>query len=461
MKSLHGNGIVFALSLAVVGAFAGLIPLAVWHDEYFTLYQFHAQGLPYLGERLLHWSPRPFSELIAYLYSLAVYRFHAPLLIWVLLPCWLLLGVALLLPVWRNTQGRVVTATLWAMLLLGAPTAELFYWPISAMAYLPTLAAAAVLLCVDLGDVSERMARLWRWIALLVAATSTEVGAMFALIYAALSLLTADRGSLRSSAMLLLPLLVAAAVLVVQFTGRVTQANEVFGDPTVAHHPAAVLSNLRENLWYQLAKGHFGHRKRQALVYGVLLKLLFATGIYLLLSVSPRTPEYPRQQRRLVLAIALLASATLTLAASLYNFGSACCERHDALRQGYVFIALASLAAYLASRWPARRTAWAPGALLVALALALSSAQNMLRHDYAHYAEILRSRQANWQFGMASGSVLQVETARSHIAGEPLIAPGDYPANASAPTELRWMLQFFDKSSAVVTPMEEHGADAS
>jgi hypothetical protein len=61
------------VSLVTVVAFAGLIPLGHWQDEYFTLYHFHESGFAYFGERLLHWSPRPLSEFFAYLYGLAVY----------------------------------------------------------------------------------------------------------------------------------------------------------------------------------------------------------------------------------------------------------------------------------------------------------------------------------------------------------------------------------------------------
>ena len=136
------------VSLATLLAFVGLIPLGRWHDEYLTLHDYHQGGIGFLWARLLHWSPRPLSELLIYFYGLTVYRVGLPLIGAFIAPFWILLIAAILWPVLRGRQGLLPACVLLAMLLLGHPVAEVFYWPFGVVAYLPTLTAAAMLLAI-------------------------------------------------------------------------------------------------------------------------------------------------------------------------------------------------------------------------------------------------------------------------------------------------------------------------
>jgi len=265
-----------AISLVTLLAFAGLIPLGRWHDEYFTLYHFHESGFPYLGERLLRWSPRPLSELLAYTYSLAVYRFDSPLITEFLAIFWLMFVAAALWPVLHNDRAFLCASVLVALLLLGHPVAEVFYWPFATVAYLPTVAAALLLLTLDWGDQIEGLSgNAWIFFVLTIAAASSEVGALFSAIYVVLLLTTRSTEDGRGHLIFAFPLLLSGTVLYLQFTGRVATGGEVFGDPSVAHHPIATMSAVAKHLPFELLKGDSGHHAFTLLTSGLATKLLF------------------------------------------------------------------------------------------------------------------------------------------------------------------------------------------
>lgn len=440
------------VSLATVLAFAGLIPLGYWQDEYFTLYQFHESGLAYFGERLLHWSPRPLSEFFAYLYGLAVYRFDSPLIAEFLAVFWLLFLAAALWPVRKNRQGFLCACVLTALLLLGHPVAEVFYWPFATVAYLPTIASALLLLTLDWGGQMERRSGdTWTFAALMVAAASSEVGALFSAIYVVLLMAIGNLQHVRRHLVFAIPLLLSAAVLYLQFTGRVAAGGEVFGDPSIAHHALATLAAVAKHLLFELLRGDSGHHAFTVVLSGLITKLLFFYGVYIVMSAG-KYHSAPTQRRRLILAIAALATATLTYAAAFYNFGSPCCERHATMRQEYVFIAIGSIASYLAARWPRRQARHAGLLLLCAMLIPLFTAIPKLKAEYVSYAAIRRSDDSTWQSGRSAEPTLRIEQAvQKPLIGRPLIAPGIYRNGSKARNAVPWMLLFFDKQSAVVT----------
>jgi hypothetical protein len=441
-----------AISLVTLLAFAGLIPLGRWHDEYFTLYHFHESGFPYLGERLLRWSPRPLSELLAYTYALAVYRFDSPLITEFLAIFWLMFVAAALWPVLHNDRAFLCASVLVALLLLGHPVAEVFYWPFATVAYLPTVAAALLLLTLDWGDqIGGLSGNAWIFFVLTIAAASSEVGALFSAIYVVLLLTTRSTEDGRGHLIFAFPLLLSGTVLYLQFTGRVATGGEVFGDPSVAHHPIATMSAVAKHLPFELLKGDSGHHAFTLLTSGLATKLLFFFGVYIVMSAKRECA--PRiQKRRLILAAAAIATATLTLAAALYNFGSTCCERHATIRQEYVFIAVGSIASYVAARWPSRSGRHAGLLLVCALLIPLAVAIPKLKTEYTGYAERLHANNQTWQSGRSSGSILRIEQAApGPISGGQVIAQGTYQSGSPATNDVPWMLVFFGKKSAVVT----------
>ena len=450
--------IAIATGLATLCAYAGLIPLGSWRDEYFALSVQNQQGFVATMSRIVQWSPRPLSELVIYLYGLAVEHFGSPVITRAIAPFWIVFTVCVILPVWRKGHGLLAATTLIAMLLMGHTVAEVFYWPFAVFAYLPTVTAAATLLTLDWGGWLERRGgRVAAVIALLVAAGCSEVGALFTLIYATLSILAAWRTYPRYALLLLLPLLLSLVILYAEFAGRVALGVEVFGDPNIAHHPLKVLVALKDQLFFQLFKGDGVLIRQRSLDSGIATKLLFLVGVYFAMSAHRHETSPAAQRLRLVLTIASLATAALILTASLYNFGVDCCERHDTMKQVYVFVALGSFASFLAMRLPAR-SAWpGPLALLLAMLIPLWTTAPKLVHDYRNYSAALQARQATWQSGHSPGPSMQVvQVYPGLIAGGVNFPPQTYQRTSSIKGLVDWILLYHNKQSAEIEPPIGH-----
>lgn len=449
------NRAVLLLSLMTVAAFACLIPLGTWQDDYLNLHQYAQGGAQFFLERLQHWSPRPLSELFIWGYAFAVHHAGRPLIGVFLAPFWLLLILAALLPAWLGRRALLPSAIVLTMLLLGHPVAELFYWPDGAAAYLPTLAAALLPLTLDwAGWGDRRVAHRWIIVGLIVAAASSEVGAMFAIIYSVF--LVAGRGvEDRGQALTLaVPLVLSISLLYLQYIGRVAQAGEVFGDVAVAHHPWASLLATGKRLPFELLSGDaLGHRYAR-LAEGLVIKLLLLAGLHQVLSRTTIESTPRMQRRRLILALAAIATATATITAAYYNFGELCCERHDTLRQGYVLIALAALATVLAVRWPGRRPALAAPLLMFALAIPLIHVAPRLIREYRDYAAIIRARGETWREGRSARPDMVFTQTQPNLTGNLYLTPGTYRRSSDPSTDQRaqWMMIFFDKRSITFTP---------
>lgn len=448
------NGLVILLSVVTVLAFAGLVPLGTWQDDFLYLHNYHQQGVDFLVDRLRHWSPRPLSEALIYFYALAVYHFGLPLIGVFTALFWLVLIAAVLLPPWLGKRGLFISVVMLAMLLLGHPVTEFFYWPDGVAAYLPTLAAAALLLALDWGGWSEKTAGvMWTFVALMIAAASFEVGAMFTIVYVGLLAATRSIGSRRHAALLMVPVLLSLFLLYLQFTGRVSQGSEVIGDTAVAHHPLASIIATAKRFPFELLKGDALGHKYTGLAEGLLIKVLFFVGLYLAMSAQPNYSSKRLQRMRLVLAVALVGTAALTMMAAFYNFGSLCCERHDTLRQNYVLIALGSIATLLAAHRPSRHHKFAGPLLLLALLIPMLAVSPRLVAEYRDYAAIVKARKATWRSGRAAGSDMKVTQTSPNLTGNLYIEPGTYHRSADPKTDARpqWMLIFFNKQSAEFT----------
>jgi len=448
------------MGLTVFILFAGLIPLGHWADEYYTLRILHDHGFGSTLARLWYWSPRPLAEILNYLYSKAVYQLSTPLIASSLAPFWILLLLAVLLPTWRNSSALLAASVLLAMMLLGHPISDAFYWPIAAFAYIPTVAAAAAILAMDWGDWTKRDAgRIWVAAALLMAAISSEVGALFCTIYATLTIALEWRKNIRNALLFTPPLLVALVILYFQFTGRVEQSSkpysrELFGPSLISHHPLAVIATLRDTLFFQLFKGDSSLSDNLSLMSGIATKLLFFVGIYLAISSRDAEPntDHSKQVMRLVLVIASLLTAALTLAAAFYNFGTNCCERHDTMRQVYVFVALGSFASYLAAYRPAKASVLAAPVLFLALLVPLWSDTPKLIHDYRDYSNFLLARRLTWQSGRLPGPTMQItQTNPGEIVGGFLLPPQIYYFRTRN-NLANGMLGFYGKESASAGP---------
>ena len=103
----------FAILILTLAMYAALLPQGQWYDEYIAFYGFRVYGWQGFLIRLLHWSPRPVSEILAFGYARIVYATGRPLIAPVLCLAWSVLFaflVAALRP-WQH-PGRPARAAM-------------------------------------------------------------------------------------------------------------------------------------------------------------------------------------------------------------------------------------------------------------------------------------------------------------------------------------------------------------
>ena len=408
--------VVVALCTVTLLAYLGLVPQGVWHDEYWTLGHVRDEGFAHFKARVLHWSPRPLSEMFIYAYGLAVAKLNRPLVTSALLPCWALLIACTIFPSAATRKGLVASSVLLVLFLLGHKVDEVFYWPIGAFAYMATLAAIACLLTIDFaGFADTTKGRIVALVALVVAATSAEVGALFVAGYCVLAFIVSAVTRDRLAAWWALPFAVSVVVLYLMLTGRAAQMGEVFGDRSMVHKPvAAVLASAKLFLW-EVVGTDVPSDPLSTMFSILLLKVTFFFGTYFLFSLDHEASRSRRQLMRLVLAASLIGAAFLILAAGFYQFGLSCCERHATMRQCYILIAIGSLALFAAHWRPIRAPSVGILLLIVAILLPLRMAVPDLMSDYRNYHAIVAARVDMWTSGLGPDNpmiVPQVQPAR-------------------------------------------------
>ena len=465
------------VALAIVGAHAGLIPMGRWQvDEYrlFTrLRQFGAGALP---ARLLY-SPRPFSELLIFLYGEVVLHLHRPLVTSFLAVVWtgliastgLAAYTALPRSAWRLPLALAFTFALIATALTGADVTEAFYWPAAAAAYLPTLAAGLCLFFV-VGQPMSRRRRAMCGVALTVAACSTEVGAAFALCFALT--IAAERlfavlrhrirpaAALSASAWWLIPgvlgLLVFLAIFQLRFHYGVSELGAADARNTEPG-AAAVFAALRD-LATELAIGS-NSRPGWPLAATICARLLFTVGFAACWRLA--APDAVRLGRdRVALGVGLLGAAFFSIAAAYQHYGQLCCERQQSVRQSFLELDLLVLAIAALAAWPwastlARRMPMMPPLMLAAgLMLPLLWRFEGLSSNYALYHWGIEARARTWASGLqpnTRGMIFYLPPDRPELAvhgtGKPQRTYGHW---VDAPNLLLDMGRFFGKRSVTV-----------
>jgi hypothetical protein len=337
----------FGVLAALLAMHLALLPQGQWFDEYFTFSFLRSWGLAGVMIRLRHWSMRPVSELLAYLYCRLVIATGRPLIVPVLAFAWAILFGFLTAAIrpWR----RPASAPRWALLLalpllalLSAPVGELWYWPLGALAYLPALGAAFYAAIALTGPGLRDDAS---WLALAVALTigafSAELGMFLALLLSPMLFLDLFLrplpGGIRRAAMMAVPFMAAAFVLISLMHGRASTTVEMVQAGTFHRALPSLLAAMPRVLRGLAGVGDTGWETARAIASRALL----AAGSAALLRQAWPNPV-PRARVAMLLA-ALAGAALLSIAGAFYQFGVLCCERHEAFRQGlYLLIAMAA-----------------------------------------------------------------------------------------------------------------------
>ena len=327
-----------------------MLPQGQWHDEFYTFSFLRARGLHGALTRLVNWGPRPFSELLILIYWHAVRASGGPLMSGVLGASWAMMWAGLLaaLRPWRR-PGRgarwALALGLPALFLMAGPVAELWYWPVGALAYMPALGAAGYVTLVLAGPgVTARRDWVWLAAALGVGAWSVEVGMFLAVVLAPLLAVSLWRTDRRSAVIMLVPLAAGLLVAAGLAHGRTAQANEMV-DAGTFHR---IWPSLRAG-WPVFAAGLTGWGDDGS-PHLAGMRALAVRGLLLLGAWAGLRLAWPAPVSRVRLAMVIVAlgsAALLSAVGAFYQFGVLCCERHEAYRQAIYLLMIVAAAGLL------------------------------------------------------------------------------------------------------------------
>ena len=430
---------------AVLALHAALLPEAHWQGDDFLCAGFARDfGWRYLWQaRIDGWSPRPLSEPILYAYGRLAAAWRHPLAIPFLGLLWALLIASTLISLRRhqNAPVRVLLGLAVAcMFLLAHPIGELFFWPAGAVAYLTTLAAStlAVFLLID-ARTSTRGGAIALSVSLAVCAACSETGAIAAVALALV--LAATLPPPRRIAILLTPtLLVAGFVLTILARHRMASAEAVAQHQPLLAHALRSLRPVPTTLLADLLP-----------IWPAKLCLVLG------LRWSGNLAPVAHRARALVgVAVALVLAACISIAVGRFQFGTACCERHDTLRQEWLVLALAALA-IASTRWACGRplaSALGPAMLTLACLLGLAARLPAILADFRLMPAITATRQADWRSGrdLRTDAMIFRLPPAAHLAGPVELPTGSYRQPASDDWTAHGIMTFFGKRRITVLP---------
>jgi hypothetical protein len=358
-------------------------------------------------------------------------------------------------------RGRLfrllLPCSLLTMFLLGHSIGEMFYWPMAAAAYVPTLAAQTFIFFRLLdGEPAGTKDRILLGMALGVAAGSSEVGAAFVVCFAGFglaALLVAGLNARRSMADALFltpPLILALALLGLHAHFR-PPAQQVVDTTTLGRPLVSFLAALpqlgRDVL--SLAEDSTG---TGSLLVGLTVKALLFVAFRWCCS---RLFDGGRSRLLLIgFALSLLGASFLSIVAADYEYGGVCCERHGTLRECMILLALASMAALpgRAAHSGNHPNGWrlaGPVALLLAIGIAAAPRLPALAHDYGKYRQLVQARAKTWHSGQAADGkmVFHLVPLGQVVGTENLPLRGSASMDAHAPWYVAGILLFFRKDA--------------
>jgi hypothetical protein len=181
------------------------------------------------------------------------------------------------------------------------------------------------------------------------------------------------------------------------------------------------------------------------LAQGLALKLL----VFLALRWCWRlaAPGARRPAGMVVFAVAVLLGMFATIIAAEYQYGTACCSRHVALRQCWIILAIAGLAARSAPNLVGPRARLLTPILLVAaVGLAFLPRMPGLVGDYGLRAAAIEARSDTWRSGLAPGPAMTwYPPPDGRIVHSGDLPPGHFVLSDRPPWWALGLLQFFHK----------------
>jgi hypothetical protein len=456
-------GIVLIILFITIALHFGLVDVGQWaNDDFSIVNSYRDDNWATFGDRLMHWSPRPLSELLIWAYACLVNWTHKPLIGVFLGSLWLpliLAPVISFMQIRHNFSGErrkslaflsIFAFGLIALFLLEHSPGELFYWPVGAAAYLTTLSAISLCFFQLSFDLTEnRRGRVITGMALVIAAGSSETGAFFVIAFGSLYLLDTFWIGIypRQRLWCLLPMVIAIGVFGLLLHSRSGNQEAIVG--TVEYH----------NLWLSL-KAAFGqtlkeycvsakHAHPRGILLGLLLKVCFFVAVRCCWLCSGL--KAPRADMLFVFGASVIATTFFSVTATYYGYGGLVNSWHEELRQCLVMLLIAS-AGLLSCHYHARvknlqRWEWlGAGFMFITLMLVVPARVNPLIHDYSNYSICIVNREKSWASGLSAGNTMTwYSPPMGRVASTFIFPPGVYSTASKGPDYAIYMLRFFHK----------------
>jgi len=461
--------------LAILTLYLGLIPLGQWQaDEYDYFGRLKTGAWQAFIERL-NWSPRPIGEMLYLGYGLLANQFRRPLTGWFLGLLWagFLLCAALTALTTTDRARRLPTLMIGLMLaaacLTSGALSQVFYWPAGAVAYLTTLSATLLVsLQVLDGRLSYRTGQTICCLALLVAALSSEMGAIFtacfALFYAAKTVKRWTRASSdhMQTSWWLLPGAASLLVLLWVVTHRLPVSETEFALQSPAlHNPLQSAASAATKLVLEIAGWSSGMKHPASAVVNVMARLCLAAGVAVLWRSSrtqPTSKELSPSRTLLPFVAVLLAACFLSLFASYLHFGDAGGQRYETLRRGWILMAYVALTVSFGAALPRRRRKGLELTPILLLAgVLLPWHVSPLVRQYSRYGDVLDAVKQTFESGYAPGEeMIFVVPASGGVITPATLASGTYTGTSQTPGSdyARYILRYFGKERLVVLGAE-------
>ncbi len=461
-----------AIITATIGllAFVGLVPLSRWQvDEFHTGAIFREQGLSGWWIRVSTWSPRFLSELALYYYQTWVSSTGTPHILKFMSGLWaffIFISLSPLLFVDKKSFRQVLALCVSLILLCvaGQRNSEVLYWLQAAIAYLPSIAGLLLASVTMLAaDMSKKVNNVIVALSLTVAALTSEAGAFMvgaisglSFAYALFNKIVLRREPFFSLTAFLLPLIATLIVLWFLARGRLGTSAEVFGDPTIAHNLGASL--MRTIFIFPRQYFLFGENvlSGRHINLGLLAKIAFFIGSYATFSIIPKYRG--AAIIGVIIGLAGVAAALISMGGSIYQFGVHCCARHTTMEQVYIWISIAGFAKSTAATSPMRMN-WAARVsgigLFFSCAIPIIFLTPSLISDYSRYNEIRSNQFQVWHTGKGSGDTIimqKFEPGKITQGGFTEFPAGEYENIPETGWYQRILMDYFKKDKLLVAP---------
>ena len=461
---------------AVILLYAGFIGISNWAaDEYDDFGRLAREGWHEVWYRL-RWSPRPISEPLFLFYGWTVNQLRRPLITPFLGFLWCVFLFAGLWTYWQAGRERrphrewatpelLLCLALMASFVSGGSMTEVFYWPAGAVNCLLTLAATLLLFLQTIhGRLATPSGRRIAGACLMVAACSNEMGASLVLVYAVVQV-SARAARWRTSASRgpvtwwLAPAIVAGLVIVGLQAFRMGVTERPVARAGENGLGSLVMLGLRA-LSSEVLGLSFRPDGRIILSGRLLSEVLIALGIALCWSRLRKSSREVGWDTA-VLAVALLLSTVLTIAASEVKFHAVCCSRHETMRRCWILMCLAGVAiAIFGPRWLEglrQRSAILLASLLLCMGVIVAWHVKPELGEYRNYAATYHALHENFRSGFNphDNRMTFLLLPPGGIIYQQQVPPGVYHRDQPGPAYVQYVLRFFNKQTMVVRSAQE------